>query len=113
MLPYYISKLNQVFKPEDHLTNEQIDLIAVYREKWRAIAFQTGAIDRQEASAAVKLAYKAIEKEEPEIIFCASPYAALKHEIFRESGKDLYQKLEWWLIRKFLHRPNKKLRDSL
>ncbi|MBD0345728.1 MAG: hypothetical protein ICV55_07910 [Coleofasciculus sp. C3-bin4] len=51
------------------LTPEQEALIPVYREKWRAIALSTEPIERQEASATVKAAYAAIDKQEPEILF--------------------------------------------
>ncbi|MEH2092214.1 hypothetical protein [Nostoc sp.] len=62
----------------EKLTPEQEALIPVYREKWRAIALSTERIDRKKAAEAVKAAYTAIHKQEPEIIFCESPYAGLK-----------------------------------
>ncbi|UBF26235.1 hypothetical protein K9N68_32800 [Kovacikia minuta CCNUW1] len=58
------------------LTPEQEALIPVYREKWRAIALSTERIDRQKVSEAVKAAYAVINEEEPEIVFCNSPFAA-------------------------------------
>ncbi|MEH2215119.1 DUF6745 domain-containing protein [Nostoc sp.] len=62
----------------EKLTPEQEALIPVYREKWRAIALSTERIDREKAAEAVKISYVAIRKQEPEIIFCDSPYAGLK-----------------------------------
>ncbi|MBN3882532.1 MAG: hypothetical protein V7K64_14980 [Nostoc sp.] len=62
----------------EKLTPEQEALIPVYREKWRAIALSTERIDREKAAEAVKVAYTAFGFEEPDIIFCDSPYAGLK-----------------------------------
>jgi len=61
----------------ENLTPEQEALIPVYREKWRAIALSTERIDREKAAEVVKAAYTAIGKQQPEIIFCDSPYAGL------------------------------------
>jgi len=58
------------------LTSEQQALIPYYREKWRKITLSTEPVDREKATAAVKAAYAAIGFQEPEIIFCESPYAA-------------------------------------
>ena len=66
------------------LTPEQEALIPVYREKWRKIALSTERIDREKAAEAVKTAYTAIRKQEPEIIFCDSPYAGLKIVIHKQ-----------------------------
>jgi internalin A len=44
-------------------------------EKWRTLS--TISIDRQQAAAAVKVAYELISQAEPEIVFCSSPYAGL------------------------------------
>ncbi|MEH2381112.1 MAG: DUF6745 domain-containing protein [Nostoc sp.] len=60
----------------EKLTPEQEALIPVYRDKWRAIALSTERIDREKAANVVKAAYVAIGFEEPEIVFCDSPYAA-------------------------------------
>ncbi|WP_445300039.1 hypothetical protein [Microcoleus sp. AT3-A2] len=51
------------------LTQEQTALIPVYREKWRAIALSTGPINRSQAEETIKLAYSAIGKKAPEIIW--------------------------------------------
>ena len=66
------------------LTPEQEALIPVIRDKWRAIAHSTEPIDRQKATEAVKAAYAAIDKKEPEILFCNNPYVALKTVMFRQ-----------------------------
>lgn len=58
------------------LTPEQEALIPVYQEKWQKIAISTEPIDRQKATEAVKAAYTAIGRQEPEILFCDSPDAA-------------------------------------
>ncbi|WP_392479332.1 DUF6745 domain-containing protein [Nostoc sp. C110] len=62
----------------ENLTPEQEALIPVYREKWRAIALSTERIDREKAAEVVKATYTAIGKQQPEIIFCESPYTGLK-----------------------------------
>jgi hypothetical protein len=71
----------------ENLTPEQEALIPVYREKWRAIALSTERIDREKAAEAVKAAYTAMGKQEPEIIFCESPYAGLKIILKRRNNK--------------------------
>ncbi|WP_333024765.1 MULTISPECIES: DUF6745 domain-containing protein [unclassified Microcoleus] len=58
------------------LTPEQAALIPVYRDKWRAIAFSTGPIDRSKAAETIKAAYAVIGKKAPEVVFCARPYQA-------------------------------------
>ena len=73
------------------LTSEQEALIPVYREKWREIAVSTEPIDRQKAAEAVKYAYSALCLEEPEIIFCESPYAAVIVVIVRQRLKQFNQ----------------------
>ncbi|MBH8567093.1 hypothetical protein I8748_33935 [Nostoc sp. CENA67] len=62
----------------DKLTPQQEALIPIYWEKWRKIALSTERIDRDETTQAIKIAYAAISKSEPEIIFCNSPYASLE-----------------------------------
>ncbi|MEH2207568.1 MAG: DUF6745 domain-containing protein [Nostoc sp.] len=62
----------------EKLTPEEEALIPVYREKWQKIALSTEQIDREKAAEVVKAAYTAINKQDPEIIFCESPYAGLK-----------------------------------
>lgn len=80
------------------LTPEQEALIPVYREKWRAIALSTERIDREKAAEAVKAAYAAIHKQEPEIIFCDSPYAAWKFVIQKNLKNRLDIELESQLL---------------
>lgn len=63
----------------DRLTSEQKKLIHSYGDKWRQIAFSTEPIDRQKATEVLKAAYRITALEAPEIIFCESPYAALKN----------------------------------
>lgn len=76
------------------LTPEQEALIPVYREKWRAIALSTERIDRQKAEVAVKAAYQLIGSQEPEIIFCDSPYQALNLLALGAAKSQLMKQLE-------------------
>ena len=62
----------------EKLTPEEEALIPVYREKWLKIALSTERIDREKAAEVLKATYTAIDKQEPEIIFCENPYAGLK-----------------------------------
>jgi hypothetical protein len=78
----------------EKLTPEQEALIPVYREKWRAIALSTERIDREKASEALKVAYAAFGFEVPEIVFCASPYAALS-QIFLDQSDKLKRKFDF------------------
>ncbi|MFQ4143472.1 DUF6745 domain-containing protein [Chlorogloeopsis sp. ULAP02] len=61
----------------DQLTPEQENLILFYRQKWRKIALSTERINRQQATKAVKEIYKLCNLDEPEVIFCESPYEAM------------------------------------
>lgn len=72
--------------PQIELTPEQKALIPFYRYKWRAIAFSTAPIAPHRAKAAVEAGYAAVGKEKPLIIFCPSPFAALKHIIDIQAG---------------------------
>ncbi|MBD1931736.1 MULTISPECIES: hypothetical protein [Cyanophyceae] len=71
------------------LTPEQEALIPVIREKWIAIVFSKGLINRSKAKEAVQFAYSAIGKKDPEIIFFDSPYAALNSPILNRKGRFL------------------------
>lgn len=68
------------------LTPEQEALIPVIREKWRAIVFSKGLINRSKAKKAVKVAYSAIGKKEPDFFF-DSPYAPLNSPILNRKGR--------------------------
>jgi hypothetical protein len=61
----------------ESLTPEQEALIPFYRQKWRPLPLSSGAIDREKAADTVKAAYSLMGKQEPEILFCDSSYAAL------------------------------------
>lgn len=69
----------------EKLTPEQEALIPVYREKWRKIALSTESIDQEKAAEAVKQAYALIGLSEPEVIFCYSPFSALRY--FQQSHR--------------------------
>ncbi|MEJ6486632.1 DUF6745 domain-containing protein [Nostoc punctiforme UO1] len=71
----------------ENLTPEQEALIPVYREKWRAIALSTERIDKEKATEVIKAAYTVIGKQQPEIIFCDSPYAGLKIILKKRNNK--------------------------
>lgn len=60
------------------LTPEQEALIPVYRDKWRQIALSTERIDRAKAESAIKAAYIANGKPEPEVQFYSSPCVVWK-----------------------------------
>ncbi len=61
------------------LTPAQEALIPEYQEKWRQIYLSTQPIDRVKAAAALQEAYVVMGKKAPiEIVFCASPRAALE-----------------------------------
>jgi hypothetical protein len=61
------------------LTPEEEALIPGYQEKWRQVYLSTQPIDRVKAEAALKEAYAVMGKKAPtEIVFCASPRAALE-----------------------------------
>lgn len=64
------------YKIITEFTPEQEALIQVYKEKWDAIALSTQRIDRQKAQDAIKSAYATIGKNQVEVLFVESPYAA-------------------------------------
>lgn len=64
--------------PTIALTPEQAALTPIYREKWRQIGLSIALLDRPLATAAINTAYNIIGLDEPEIIFCESPYIALE-----------------------------------
>ena len=68
-----------------NLTYEQEALIPVYREKQRKIALSTERINEEKATEAIKTAYQWLNREEPQIDFFDSPYAA-----FRELNEIVY-----------------------
>jgi hypothetical protein len=76
------------------LTTKQEALISVYREKWRAIALSTERINRQKAEVAIKAAYQLIGLQEPEIIFCDSPYEASRLLAIGAAKGQLLEELE-------------------
>ncbi|MHC5737849.1 DUF6745 domain-containing protein [Nostoc sp.] len=93
----------------ENLTPEQEALIPVYRERWRAIALSTERIDREKAAKAVKAGYIAIRKQEPEIIFCDSPYAGLRIII----QKQLKPRLNTELFNQLLYEFANEVREQL
>ena len=60
------------------LTPAQEALIPEYQQKWRNLYLSTQPIDPIRAAAAVKGAYAVMGKQEPEVVFCTSPRAALQ-----------------------------------
>ncbi|MDJ0743695.1 MAG: hypothetical protein QNJ32_10055 [Xenococcaceae cyanobacterium MO_167.B27] len=61
------------------LTSEQQALIPVYRTKWKSIALSTEKIDCTSATTAINATYQFINLDQPDILFCATPYAALEY----------------------------------
>jgi hypothetical protein len=94
----------------DFFTDDRIDLISEYQEKWRRIYLDTQPIDRIKAAAAVQQAYRVMGKPEPEIIFCPSPRAALDRlQIYislydpppsvpmsADEARDYYNSFQYW-----------------
>jgi hypothetical protein len=74
------------------LTPEQEALIPVYRDKWRAIALSTQPSDRVQAEAAIKRAYAALGKKEPQVRFFSSPNT-LRLELLAQSPRELTRQL--------------------
>lgn len=58
------------------LTSERQAMWPEYRDKWDALRWRVGAVDRDRASEAVKMAYALAGYPDPGIINCASPKAA-------------------------------------
>lgn len=69
------------------LSDKQEAVLLNYIEKWKAIASSTQPIDREKAKLAIKNAYKESNYSEPEIIFFASPFAALKKIVATKNFK--------------------------
>ena len=67
----------------DQLTSEQKNLIHSHGDKWQEIAFSTEPIDRKRITDIVKAAYGVTALEESEIVFCESPYTALKNSFIK------------------------------
>lgn len=61
----------------DFFTDDRVNLISEYQQKWRRVYWDTQPIDRIKVTAAVEQAYRVMGKPEPEIIFCPSRRAAL------------------------------------
>lgn len=79
----------------ERLTPEQEALLPEYREKWRKIALSKEPIDRQQATEAIKAAYAAIGKPEPDVVlFCDSPQAVPK-TLLSILKRQLGRELEW------------------
>lgn len=60
------------------LTPAQTDQIVQYQEKWKRIALSTERIDFNTAREAVLIAYAALGKPTPAVIFCDSPQAVAR-----------------------------------
>ncbi len=88
------------------LTPKQESVIPVYRQKWQQLAFTTEPLDLDLATEAIYAAYATIARQQPEIRFFPSPYAALRSiapqddayaQINHEVGKLLEQKISQYL----------------
>lgn len=60
------------------LTEEQDEVLPIYREKWRSIATMTEPIDREKVASAIKATYAEINYPEPEILFYTNPISAIE-----------------------------------
>ena len=65
----YLANLN--------LYNNQISDLTPLQSLWTAIANSTDPVDRTRATAVIELAYAALGKTCPKIIFCSSPHSAI------------------------------------
>lgn len=61
----------------DFFTDDQVNLIPEYQEKWRRVYLNAQLIDQTKAASAVHQAYRVMGKPEPKVIFCSNPRAAL------------------------------------
>ena len=106
------------------LTPEQEALIPVYQEKWRAIALSTERIAREKAADAIRSVYTLLSKlypaffkQEPEVIFFDSPFAALTKLALKEldlaEEKQLNKKLDSQVYSEIGERIQDKLRGAL
>jgi len=95
----------------EKLTPEQEALIPVYRQKWQ----KTERINYHKASEAVKAAYAFIGCEEPRIVFCDSPYAAicLVNDIEQLRNFDVIHCIYYEIEEPLLYAINKQLGLSL
>jgi hypothetical protein len=76
------------------LTPEQEALIPLYRDKWRVMALSTEQIDRQNTQETVREAYKILGLQIPEIIFCDSPFEALRLVGVRAESRQFLKQIE-------------------
>jgi len=101
------------------LTPEEENLIPKYQEKWRNIQLSTKPIDRQKAEDAVKAACAVMRTRVPEIVFCDSPYAALKLKSQSSDASQQPNSIPKWIAffiwRQVIqaHAPISRLRQSL
>ncbi|MBF2009209.1 MAG: hypothetical protein IGS49_28145 [Chlorogloeopsis fritschii C42_A2020_084] len=81
----------------DKLTPEQENLILCYQEKWRNIALSTERINRPQADLAVKEIYRLCNLDEPEVVFCESPYEAMSKTL-PKLERLIIQPLHWGFL---------------
>lgn len=94
------------------LTAEQEALIPVYQEKWRAIALSSEPVDYHTAKEVMTAAYAAMGSAEPTILFCDSPYEALKM-IVSQPENQLGKFMVSQLWNELTHGVQKSLREQL
>src|SRR3990167_4596459 len=70
-----LQRRRAMFKIEE-LTQEQKELLSVYRDKWLAIGLSTDPANRAEAERGVWLAYELARLEKPKVVWCLSPLSA-------------------------------------
>src|SRR3990167_6064314 len=71
-----ISQRRRGMSKIEELTQEQKELLSVYRDKWLAIGLSTDPANRAEAERGVWLAYELARLEKPKVVWCLSPLSA-------------------------------------
>ncbi|WNZ24523.1 hypothetical protein HJG54_17795 [Leptolyngbya sp. NK1-12] len=64
--------------PSRKLTPEQEALSIAYHKKWFDLEYSTGLTDSNKVEESIHLAYRALDKQKPKIVFCKSPYQAIR-----------------------------------
>jgi hypothetical protein len=90
------------------LSQEQVEMLPSYRDKWRSIETLTEPIDQEKAAAAVRSAYVVSDHPEPEILFYSSPLAAIEEVIAVENfksylGRDIHNRFLKRVLDHILH----------
>jgi hypothetical protein len=76
------------------ISNDQDEVLASYREKWKTIATLTQPIDRERVAKSIRAAYAVSNYSEPEVVFFSSPFSAIEEILATENfrtylGRDI------------------------